>query len=72
MSSVIAHPRWELTNGVTQQSGGNGTTRWHPGPPTADAGSDLVIVVLNELACMGNVRSCVLSGADYAGAIPAA
>jgi hypothetical protein len=39
---------------------------------TPDAGGDLVIVVLNELACVGHARSCQLSGADYAGTIPAA
>jgi hypothetical protein len=34
--------------------------------------TDLVIVVLNELACAGRANGTILSRADYAGAIPPA
>ncbi len=39
---------------------------------STDEGTDLVIVVLNELACTGNVRFSQTCGADYAGAYPVA
>jgi hypothetical protein len=42
------------------------------GHASADEGTDLVIVVLNELACAGNARACQICKADYAGTYPAA
>jgi hypothetical protein len=42
-------------------------------PARTDDGTDLVIVVLDELACTGRVRGCTgICGADYASPIPAA
>jgi hypothetical protein len=40
-------------------------------PNATDDGTDLVIVVLNELACAGTPKGC-LSKADYADAMPVA
>ena len=42
------------------------------GHASAGEGTDLVIVVLNELACAGNARACQICKADYAGTYPAA
>jgi hypothetical protein len=41
-------------------------------PSRTDDGTDLVIVVLDELACTGSVRGCSICSADYAGAMPTA
>lgn len=40
-------------------------------PARTDDGTDLVIVVLDELACTGSVKVS-FSGVDYAGAMPPA
>jgi hypothetical protein len=42
------------------------------GHASADEGTDLVIVVLNELACTGNARGRQFCTVDYAGMYPAA
>jgi hypothetical protein len=42
------------------------------GHASADESHELVIVVLNELACAGNVRACQFCTVDYAGMYPVA